>query len=558
MNKCSFQILSFLVFVSFECFSQWNVNPSVNTLVSTGSNDQQDVRIVPDTKGGAIITWVDYRNDASQAGVADIYSQRISASGYNLWTTNGISICTNTADQPAFSMIEDGVGGVIITWVDWRNGNKDIYAQRVDSSGNIKWTADGIAVCDKTNPQQGMKVIGDGNEGAIVVWEDSLGGSYDIYAQRISNTGTVLWTAGGVSICALALSQSNPKIDSDGLGGAIIVWQDKRNGADYDIYCQRIDSSGAVQWTANGVIVASTIGTQSNPKLRSDENNGAIISWQDKRSGIDYDIYAQWVNGSGAMQWAANGVVVCNAGGSQSAIDMTDEGISGGVIISWKDLRSGVSDIYAQKVDTNGAVQWASNGVAVTTANYPQVNPNAVGDGSGGAIIVWQDSVGGSWDIYSQKLNSGGIIQWPVNGVAVGTASNDQLSAKNISDGTGGCIYAWQDKRNTLDYDIYAHRILSDGTAAGIPDFSAGYNAVICYPNPFSETAMLLIRENNYAKDLELNVYNIFGEKLKISSSCTSNGFVINRETLESGIYFYEIKSSANNFIYKGKLSIID
>ena len=43
---------------------------------------------------------------------------------------------------------------------------------------------------------------------------------------------------------------------SDGAGGAIITWQDSRSGGS-DIYAQRIVGSGGVQWTADGVPIST-------------------------------------------------------------------------------------------------------------------------------------------------------------------------------------------------------------------------------------------------------------------------------------------------------------
>ena len=66
-----------LIIASSLClhgYSQWNVDPSTNTSVCLALNDQQDVRIVSDSKGGAIIAWVDFRNDPL---VSDIFVQRI-------------------------------------------------------------------------------------------------------------------------------------------------------------------------------------------------------------------------------------------------------------------------------------------------------------------------------------------------------------------------------------------------------------------------------------------------------------------------------------------------
>ena len=45
-----------------------------------------------------------------------------------------------------------------------------------------------------------------------------------------------------IPVCTSAYDQTSPKIISDGRGGAIIVWEDLRNGIDDDIYAQRINS----------------------------------------------------------------------------------------------------------------------------------------------------------------------------------------------------------------------------------------------------------------------------------------------------------------------------
>ena len=132
--------------------AQWVTDPAINNLICSQPQDQQDARLVSDTKHGAIITWVDFRNDQNEL-VADIYAQRINASGVTMWGTNGMAVCTNAADQTAPVLIEDGAGGTIIAWQDWRSGNRDIYAQRIDSLGNVLWTANGLGVVVKNTNQ---------------------------------------------------------------------------------------------------------------------------------------------------------------------------------------------------------------------------------------------------------------------------------------------------------------------------------------------------------------------------------------------------------------------
>ena len=54
------------------------------------------------------------------------------------WTANGVAICTASGYQGPPAIVSDGSGGEIITWEDLRiESNKNIYAQRVYSNGNL-------------------------------------------------------------------------------------------------------------------------------------------------------------------------------------------------------------------------------------------------------------------------------------------------------------------------------------------------------------------------------------------------------------------------------------
>jgi hypothetical protein len=65
----------------------------------------------------------------------------------------------------------------------------------------------------------------------------------------VNANGDVLWStaAGGVAICNLAGAQQDPRITSDGNGGAIITWQSDQTGnGNWDIYAQCVDRDGEI------------------------------------------------------------------------------------------------------------------------------------------------------------------------------------------------------------------------------------------------------------------------------------------------------------------------
>jgi hypothetical protein len=540
------------IFISFATLAQWNINNTINTGVAIAPRAQKSVHTISDSNNGIIMVWDDNRNDATTK--EDIYVQRFNASGIRKWTLYGLNICNSANAQKNSTIVEAGNGSAIITWEDRRAGNHDIYAQKIDSSGNVLWTTNGVAICNKTTSQQSPKIVSDNAGGAIIVWEDSLNFYWDIYAQRINATGALVWPAGGVAVCSSPNIQTNPRIEADGLGGAIITWQDKRNNVDYDIYAQKLDASGAAQWTADGVVICNAINTQNNPRIEPDGANGAIIGWADKRNAIDNNVFAQRINASGAVQWAANGISVCNASNNQSAIDMKYIG-STGVVFCWKDERSGLNEIYTQLVSLSGNDQLVSNGIRLSAA-LKSLSPNVVSDGAGGAIVAWQDSTTlGSWDITSQKLNSSGAIQWQSGGVVVCDANDNQEYASQISDGNGGAIYAWEDRRNGSHYDIYVHHLYSSGTPnyVGIKEINQSNQIQsVCFPNPISSNSVIQLNHNFSNHPWEISIFDATGKLIKTANIKSNQTYSLNASEYSEGIYFYIIHIKNQSLYSKG------
>jgi predicted lipoprotein with Yx(FWY)xxD motif len=435
----------------------WPKSPQ-NLPISTAAGDKFGPKICTDGKGGAIIVWKDTRN-----GIGDIYVQRVDNIGMLQWTPNGMPICAAPYDQGSPQLVPDGMGGAIIVWMDFRNGtDNDIYAQRVSSDGQVQWATNGVPVCMAADNQQNPLLVSDGAGGAIVIWEDLRNGLYDIYAQRIDSSGSPLWTSDGAAIVTATGNQGGPRLVSDGTGGAIMVWADGRSGTDYHIYAQRIDGSGALQWAADGIPICTASFGQTNPEIASDGVGGAIMVWEDGRSGIENNVYAQRVNDSGIVQWTSDGVAICTAANNQYLPTVAPDGV-GGAIITWWDYRSGTQfDINAQRVSGAGSVQWTADGVPISIPGG-QAPPTIISDGSGGAIIVWYDDRNGmDSDVLAQRINSAGVPQWMVNGMGISTAVGDQVRPQITSDGAGGAIIVWEDYR-AIRGDIYAQWISASG-----------------------------------------------------------------------------------------------
>jgi hypothetical protein len=479
-------VLCLLLWSSGEdLFAQWSANTVMNLPVCT-SGRESPPGAVTDGAGGAIFVWAD--SNAFRLGV---YAQRIDARGGALWTKNGVAVSGAAAGSDPI-LVSDEEGGAIVAWYDPRpsapEGQRSIYVQRLNANGEAVWNAGGLAIggpgLGGTGYYAGMSAVSDEAHGIIVAWSTSLSPSttgLDIFAQRVNATGIAQWTVGGSPICRATGNQTNPAMASDGRGGALVTWLDPRASTTSPaIYAQRISLSGSVQWAVDGIAICGQSGSKESISIVSDPLGSAIIAWIDGRILNSSDLYAQRVNASGILQWKTEGVPVCTAMGSQTVPTMISDGTNG-AILAWQDGRQpgNAASVYVQRVNVFGEVQWTMNGVPVYVGLFPLggVSPSLVADGQEGAIIVWTRNQSYLYppvpppedDLYAQHISGAGEAEWGSGGVTVSTAAGAQRKATVTSDGFGGIIVGWQDTRTYSGTDIYAQRVGRRGEPAPRP-----------------------------------------------------------------------------------------
>jgi hypothetical protein len=416
------------------------------------------------------------------------------------WGVDGRAVCVQGEDQLGPAMVSDGAGGAIVAWEDPRNGSYDIYVQRLSAAGIAQWAPNGVPLCIAADEQRHPVIATDGAGGAIVAWYDVRNGTHaDIYVRRITTAGTVQWSTDGVALCTAADEQLFPAIVSDGAGGAIVAWEDDRSGStNTDVYAARILSTGTVDaaWPANGRRLSGAADMQQYPVMVSDGAGGAIVAWRDRRGGVTYDIYAQRVLTSGALGsgWPTDGRAVCTAGSNQYDPLIVADG-TGGAIVTWEDLRAGASDVYAQRVLSTGTVDltWPVDGRSICTAAGDQLFPSIATDGAGGAIIVWEDYRADplASDVYAQRIRSTGSVDpsWPANGRLICGATNDQYDPVVTTDGASGAVIAWHDYRDGSFADIYVQRV---GGTGAIDPFWPSDGLVVCHASHNQQLPILI------------------------------------------------------------------
>jgi hypothetical protein len=456
--------LAFGVGPSPSGMAMWTPNgTTIYSHINTGFPE-----IVSDGDGGAILAWIDNRNYNS-----NIYVQRINPDGTTLWA-NGIIGCPGLDGTVEPQLVSDGAGGIILTFTHGEGGANSLRAQRFSSKGSVLWGDEGVLLAYQDDVvQHNLQLVTDMAGGAII-----FGGSTGEYITganywliRIDDDGNSIWGS-GILFSSEYEYLGATQLVSDGAGGAIIVFEVYKSSGESDIYAQRFDNNGILLWGDSGIIICNEPYYQKNPQIASDGVGGAIITWEDNRTGDDYDIYAQRINDKGNCVWKPSGVVISAEKYDQDMPQIVNDG-DVGAIITWVDKRNGDDyNIYAQRVNYAGEWLWGSKGVTICTAICDQESPQLISIGAQGVIITWSDyrNKSGTSDVYAQRINFEGICRWRTDGIAVCTEGNDQIGLQLVSDMDGGAIIMWVDFRGEFyTPDLYAQRIANHPPLANHP-----------------------------------------------------------------------------------------
>jgi hypothetical protein len=373
-----------------------------------------------DGAGGVIVVWVDYRNPPLNTN-RDLYAQRILADGTLAWAAGGIPVCTAPHDQYYERIIPDGSGGALIAWLDYRNdpGNFthiSIFAVRLDASGNPApgWTAGGTLVAPGSIPS----IAPDGAGGLLIAWT-----TQDVHVQHMTGAGAPApgWPDTGIVVCDAPDLQSGVLAVADGAGGVHLAWQDRRLGDDRaHLYGVRVTGDGSYPagWAKNGKALCVAPQNQYVMDGQPDGTGGVVWVWQDWRDAFppsphinNTDIMAQHVLGDGALLWGLSGLGVCTNFLPQDQARITPDGMSGW-FVGWSDFRSGIWRAYATHLDAAGLSLpgWPVNGQPMTQGAAAQSLVALAPDLVGGAYAVWTQYAE-NFDVFATRLAGNGPVE---------------------------------------------------------------------------------------------------------------------------------------------------
>jgi len=418
--------------------------------------------IGPDGAGGVFGAWEDGSLPTTRA-----FGQHLTAAGAiaSGWPAHGLQIGSSLYSQYVGEVIPDGHGGMFVN-LGSQVGPVNTYVLNVSGDGTVApgWTVQGSAVQPSSYDEIGYTICRDGSDGVFAFYDIEYAIlNADARVQDFTATGTIRpgWPDSGVAL--RSVTGYAPVAAPDDSGGAIIVWQDIRNDADYspwpgniDLFAARIRGNGSLAsgWPATGLPVCTAPNGHilyGHQPVVPDDAGGIYAAWVDFRNAPPHVPYGGIVtvthlrpDGTLAPGWPADGLEISDANDPYTD-DVAADG-AGGVFVVWE---SGGYGMHVQHVLANGTLApgWAQYGVSPTSSRDYTYDARLCSDGSGGVYVAFFDQDKGA--VYLQHLGANGLVTsgWPATGVLPSLVSGMQYP-RLCSDGAGGVIVAWSDGRS--------------------------------------------------------------------------------------------------------------
>jgi hypothetical protein len=413
----------------------------------------------------------------------------------------------------------DGQNHLVVWWEYARSGGPtyDIYAARVTPSGTVL-DPTGIAIATgASNDVQPDVSFGGGT--FLVVWTSTTDVDSDVLGTRVDRSGAVLDPA-GIPIGVGPSGQGSPTV-AYGDGAFLVAWNDGRlDPTGSGVVGARVDPSGTVLDPA-GI----TISTGADPAYEPAVAFGGgvfLLAWTVNRLDVGRRVAGARVDRSGSVLDPA-GVPISADGRDHSNAAVAFNGTDFLVVWeSWGDSPR----VLGARVGPGGAVLDPAGIAVAPSGPYNQINPSVASSGSS-FLVVFYGGIGDSLGLVGARVGPDGGARDPAGLVLVPSVRSSVGTVDVISSGTG-YFAAWEDERlGATRPHVFAGRV----TAAGVPAPAVNVDRAA---NDQSETATGFDGENFLVLTSDTRSgggYDLYGARVSASGQMLDgSGFLIARD----------------------------
>lgn len=268
------------------------LNGDAGTILTTDTVVLSNLNAVPIAGGDTMFLW--------RGNFAVVKATRLSNPSVVVDAFPRPALVSGTNSLVATS---DGAGGVVAALFRF-SGNIGVWTQRLNANLQPQWPVGGVLLSTNVAGDTTVEVAiaADGTGGAYVAWHAKPGNNRNLYAQRISSTGNALWTAGGVTVAETPGEDELPSLLADA-SGTFILWRHRNGsvgGGDMALRVQRYATSGSTAWTTP-VDLTSRILDIEDFSIAPDSAGGVIAGFNIFPTGGSLDVVAKRVLANGTF-----------------------------------------------------------------------------------------------------------------------------------------------------------------------------------------------------------------------------------------------------------------
>jgi hypothetical protein len=461
--------------------AQWPTNPTTNVPVGDGVGNQAVPRIAATSDGGCYIAWFDNRG-----GTYAVYLQRLDGHGTEQWTHGGILVSGNPQNSSlvGWDLIADREDHCVLAFTDTRSGpDLDVYAYRIAPNGAFDWGANGVALSNNTDAEANPTICEASDGDFVFFWPNST--ARTIQMQRLDRLGAPRLPGDGIAQPGdSGASPAFVHAVAGDAGSAIAIWvRAIAQTAVKHLHMQKWDPAGTPLWnggTRLPVFDLTSVPTVHEPRIRSDGGGGAVIAWH-YATGQQFFARVQRVAASGLEVFPHNGVDLSTNGNSRFDPLIAFLPASQEILAVFNERNQAQSQwgITAQKIDSAGNRMFGAAGttilpVSATERQAPSGAPTL--DGLTAFVSEALPSPN-TYKILGLRIDAAGSITGPVD---VSTAASQKIRTVAAAGASGTAFAAWSDTRVDSG-DIHAQNLNTDGSLGDKLATVTGYG---CGSNP--------------------------------------------------------------------------
>ncbi len=257
---------------------------------STGHQGNPDIAL--DSEGNFVITWQSWAQDTSDLG---IFAKKFGPDGIPIVPEFQVNTTSNN-DQFHPAIAINSQNQFIIVWTSFEQDGfqTGLYAQRFDINGNTIGSEFRVNF-STAGWQDWADVTIDSSDNYLFCWHSHQydENSYDIFARKMDTSMTIIIPEFRVNLTTEDW-QVFPKIDSDGNGNFIVVWESQElEGSSSGIFAQIFDNYGNILEQEFQISDVSQ-GMRKAPEVQMISRQKYLTIWQAYQpTSSEWDIYAK-------------------------------------------------------------------------------------------------------------------------------------------------------------------------------------------------------------------------------------------------------------------------